>query len=116
MTEGHDPDPAAIHAQHKQVKESLARVVNEAVAAPEPTGIDALVRHYWALLAGLLAFAVAWGISTAQIHSVGSAVAKVGTKVDTMSEQIAGMKAAAGYNDRELSDLRARVWKLEARR
>ena len=104
-------------AQHQQVKESLARVVNGVVGGDaHPTGLDALVRNYWPVLAALVAVAVAWGVSTAQIASVGSAVSRLDGKIDVFTDQVAGVKASSQYNDREIADLRDRVWKLEAKR
>jgi len=92
----------------------MSRVVRNVTA--EPHGLDALLRNYWPVIGALVAVAVAWGASTMQIANVGSNLDKVLAKLDTVSDQVSGIKATATYSDREIVDLRDRVWKLEAKR
>lgn len=102
-------------AQREQIKQSMGRVVGDVV--PEQShGLDMLVKNYWPLFLGVITIAVAWGILTAQVSGVRSDVATVLTKLDVLTDQNATVKSATRYNEREIVDLRDRVWKLEAKR
>lgn len=78
--------------------------------------IGEFARSYWPVIAALLMIAAAWGTSTAQIGWLDASVKGIGTKLDTMSLDVATIKATGHYTTQEIADLRERVREIERRR
>lgn len=85
--------------------------------------IGEFTRSYWPVIAGLVAVAVAWGVSTAQIAGVARSNEIVLSKLDRQSDaltdikaDVAGIRATNASAAAVVADLQARVRAVEARR
>lgn len=85
--------------------------------------VGEFIRSYWPAIAGAVAFAVAWGGTTAQIASLAkgqetmaAGQAAIGAKVDRLAEGVAAIHAGAQHDAMDIADLRGRVNAIEGRR
>jgi outer membrane murein-binding lipoprotein Lpp len=78
--------------------------------------IGALANNYWPVAAGVVAIAVAWGMSSAQIASIADGQKTISAKIDRLSEGQAATQTSVQYAGQEIAELRARVNALEVRR
>jgi hypothetical protein len=74
------------------------------------------IRNFWFPIAGLVALAVAWGASTAQIGSIAKGQDKIDAKIDQIAENLASTKTTAQIAIRDIDELRGRLNALETRR
>jgi hypothetical protein len=72
--------------------------------------------NYWPVAAGIVAVAVAWGMSTAQISAIADGQRTISVKIDKLSDGQASNQTAVQYAVQDLVELRQRVNALEIRR